>query len=463
MSYFKFKENDLFVNTIEAYPDVKFYIQNGTIYIDNQAYISGTTGRALNMVGDNINGVPRNYISLYQYNINRNTINLDDDRGRIYPWVVKDSNKTSFKSLTTDQYNTQFDYGGNQITSSYNLSASITRYYIRSSDICTNRLRDARPGPFGGPGPERRNPFYLYALRNVLNHYAYLSPHYAFSYYGGRFLCSDRAYGDEAGCIAAGACSDAAYSDEVSCTDAGETWTPNTWDYQTPEANLIDIPSIFYGNSIKKGSVNLKYYISGSLEAQASDIAYDGALVQVSGTTTGQVVGTVLYNEGFILLTSSVTINSQLIKYEDSTVTTSSWCRFGYGANDGNAIIASAESASFAIEFQGVNHIQTMTMLAEASIGQLNNSNNPTYLKNSEKSLEMISSGTYVYIEDKRILKNIVPADYTDIEPPMQKETYISKIALYDKDKNIIGYAKLATPVRKTEDRQFIFKLKLDI
>jgi hypothetical protein len=75
----------------------------------------------------------------------------------------------------------------------------------------------------------------------------------------------------------------------------------------------------------------------------------------------------------------------------------------------------------------------------------------------------MISSGTYVYIEDKRILKNIVPADYTDIEPPMQKETYISKIALYDKDKNIIGYAKLATPVRKTEDRQFIFKLKLDL
>ena len=45
----------------------------------------------------------------------------------------------------------------------------------------------------------------------------------------------------------------------------------------------------------------------------------------------------------------------------------------------------------------------------------------------------------------------------------MQKETYISKIALYDNDKNLIGFAKLATPVRKTEDRQFIFKLKLDL
>ena len=58
---------------------------------------------------------------------------------------------------------------------------------------------------------------------------------------------------------------------------------------------------------------------------------------------------------------------------------------------------------------------------------------------------------------------NVVPSDYTDVPPSMQKETYISKIALYDEHKNVIGYAKLATPVRKTEDREFIFKLKLDL
>jgi hypothetical protein len=28
---------------------------------------------------------------------------------------------------------------------------------------------------------------------------------------------------------------------------------------------------------------------------------------------------------------------------------------------------------------------------------------------------------------------------------------------------NVIGFAKMATPVRKTEDREFIFKLKLDL
>ena len=68
-----------------------------------------------------------------------------------------------------------------------------------------------------------------------------------------------------------------------------------------------------------------------------------------------------------------------------------------------------------------------------------------------------------MYEEVKRRLVNIVPSDYTDALPPMQKETYISKIALYDDQKNVVGYAKLATPVRKTEDREFIFKLKLDL
>ena len=72
MSYYKFKPNDLFVNTIEAYPDVKFYIQSGSVYINDEAYISGT-------YSDNITGVPRNYISLYEYNINR------DSGQRIYP------------------------------------------------------------------------------------------------------------------------------------------------------------------------------------------------------------------------------------------------------------------------------------------------------------------------------------------------------------------------------------------
>ena len=40
---------------------------------------------------------------------------------------------------------------------------------------------------------------------------------------------------------------------------------------------------------------------------------------------------------------------------------------------------------------------------------------------------------------------------------------YEYKVEYYDKDKNLIGYAKTAKPVRKTEDRQYTFKLKLDL
>ena len=43
-----------------------------------------------------------------------------------------------------------------------------------------------------------------------------------------------------------------------------------------------------------------------------------------------------------------------------------------------------------------------------------------------------------------------------------EKQTYISQIGLYDDDRNLLGIAKLATPVKKTEDREFTFKLKLD-
>ena len=77
--------------------------------------------------------------------------------------------------------------------------------------------------------------------------------------------------------------------------------------------NLINIPSIFYGSSIKKGSVRLDYYISGTLAATVQDKNFNGELIQVSGTAndlgadfgSASVAGVVLYNEGVIVLTGS--------------------------------------------------------------------------------------------------------------------------------------------------------------
>jgi hypothetical protein len=68
------------------------------------------------------------------------------------------------------------------------------------------------------------------------------------------------------------------------------------------------------------------------------------------------------------------------------------------------------------------------------------------------------------YKESAKIrIKNTVSSSYPDPTGSFEKQTFISKIGIYDKDKNLIGVAKVANPVKKTEDREFTFKLKLDI
>ena len=64
MSYYELKDNDVFINTIEAYPNYKFYVNSGSIYINDQQAISGA-------YSDNILGVPEGYVSLFEYNIDR--------------------------------------------------------------------------------------------------------------------------------------------------------------------------------------------------------------------------------------------------------------------------------------------------------------------------------------------------------------------------------------------------------
>ena len=58
---------------------------------------------------------------------------------------------------------------------------------------------------------------------------------------------------------------------------------------------------------------------------------------------------------------------------------------------------------------------------------------------------------------------NATDTELVDYVPEQVKETYISKVAIYDEKKNLIGIAKLANPVRKTPDRSYLFKLKLDL
>ena len=406
MPYYKFHEDDLFINTIRNEPQYSFYIYSGSVYIGGVPHLTGTKASNSN---PNIHGVPNGFISLYEYNIDR--LNAE----RIYPFVYKDGKRNSFKTISKIDYDTQY-LPGDIVTSSYNMSASISRIFVNTVGTA-----------------ERRR---INALRNTLNHYAYLSPHYEYS--------------------------------------------SSLGDKSTQEINLISIPSVFYGSKMEKGTVKLDFYISGTLAARIEDTRKNGELVQTVGLNSsdiGKVAGVVLYNEGFILLTGSYNISDDSVTYPYDNFIPSNqanvpkWIHWGFGANDGNSAVFTSQTtsitSSFLLEYSGNVETQTLTMLAQANYGELNYTNNPTSYSSSVSNKIDIAYATtgskYQYVEKPIKIRNVVSSSYTDQDAPYRKTVYISKVGIYDKDKNLIGIAKLANPVRKTEDADFTFKIKLDI
>ena len=102
-------------------------------------------------------------------------------------------------------------------------------------------------------------------------------------------------------------------------------------DLEGAEMSLISIPSIFYGSSIRKGSVQLNYYITGTLVARLEDERRNGELIETYNSShLGKIAGIALYNEGFIILTGSDDIaNGSVDYYEgDGSTMVSSWVHF---------------------------------------------------------------------------------------------------------------------------------------
>ena len=395
MALFKFHDDDIFINTIEAYPEFRFMVHSGAVVIDNVPDMSGS-----NLA--NIHDTARGHVSLFQRNIDRHTIQKQHAR------ILKAGYRHSLKIYTEAQHNVWFNYDGQFITSSYNHSASISRNYFDSD---TNRL-------------------HLRAIKNSLNENKIFSPHYAYK--------------------------------------------NSSRDLQAVDVNLVSVPSIFYGQQIKKGTACLKFYITGSLVGELKDEKKNGELIQVGpvgSPYSGSVAGVVLYEQGVFVLTGAWPLNYDLVDYEGdgSANNNPKWTYFGAytnspaSINSGNGVPASALESSFTIDYQGITQKQTMMMMAHARAGDMNHSNNPTYKDTSHPNLTAFKSSSFQYIEPEIPIKNITHTPLTDQVPQFEKETYITKVALYDEKKNLIGVAKVAVPVRKTESRQYTFKLKLDI
>tara|TARA_R100000008_G_C3491859_1_gene119127 strand:- start:171 stop:638 length:468 start_codon:yes stop_codon:yes gene_type:complete len=151
-----------------------------------------------------------------------------------------------------------------------------------------------------------------------------------------------------------------------------------------------------------------------------------------------------------------------------------SWLHFGIGCNDGTDLSdvgsdglvgSTVSSASFGLSFEGTNYVQTVTMMAHAPRAELNHSNNPTFVSYDSYKMKTIpiSSSTFYRQRDDVDIKNTVSSSFAEPTGSFQKQTYISKIGIYDENKNLIAVANLATPVKKTEERELTFKLKFDI
>jgi len=231
-------------------------------------------------------------------------------------------------------------------------------------------------------------------------------------------------------------------------------------DKSTQVLNLISIPKIFYNQGIRKGSVSLGFYISGTQIGLLRDTYKNKNLIQVSGSNSGSVAGVVLYNEGFICLTGTWDINSQTYKFDTGIAQTPKWSLFGAGCRDGLTTSDVTPSASFELTFEGIEHQHNLTLFCEAPKGQLNYSNNPTFSDFNSSSFTPLT-GSWGFIEPKQPTKNIISSSFYNYSEQFSDTTYITKINIYDQDKNLIMVSTLARPIKKKADQDFTFKVKM--
>jgi len=464
MSYiFKFKDSDKVVNYVNTFPDVSYYFYKGNSYLNNKYNLSGA-------FTSSVDGVPPGWVALTQMNVDRDayidfptardnfeagTSNVSDPfrqavdlqvsptdyyhtdsfNPKINSFMVKGGTHLSFKTVSTLEFDSYFNMG-DAMTGSYVLSGTVEKLYWNS--VTPRYSKSSLVGLTSITGSVSR----LMALGTTLDYYQKWSPHFVVSSSAyNRDLTSSVFFGDEG----PGAC----------------------------EVGMLGIPAILYGDSIKKGSIDLRFFVTGTMIAQLKDENRDGALVQVGPADTpysGNVAGVALYNEGFIVLTGSWDLTANATLYgpthtEDYGTANNypSWVNFAQMiSSSATGVPVLAEDSACQLDFKAVHEIPVLTLFANAPKNLLNHSNNTTYRDYNSTLLSATGSTSYVQAKDATI-KNIVSSSYNDPTASFQKVTYISKIGIYDDQMNLLGIAKVAKPVKKLEERDLTFKLKLDL
>ena len=115
MSHKEFGPNDIFINRVKMHPEWDFFIYNSEVYINNSQNISGSHSA-------NYKGVPPGFLSLYEYNLDRN------DKG-VHPFLEKNSDykirfRKDLKNMTgeTKAGSLPFNAFSTSIASNYQMS-----------------------------------------------------------------------------------------------------------------------------------------------------------------------------------------------------------------------------------------------------------------------------------------------------------------------------------------------------
>ena len=236
------------------------------------------------------------------------------------------------------------------------------------------------------------------------------------------------------------------------------------------DLTILEIPRLFVGSSIKKGSIQLEFYFTGTLLSKIDDSRMNGDLIIsdtaasyapsfISGST---VIGSVLYDEGILLLNSTGSLTEWSIADRTTYIGGDHipmWTDFGVYTGDATV----DEKFTYRLKFKGVNKVPTLTMFCYAPKFHLNNSVNPTFISR-DASFTTSSTNAKSFVENEFMdIKNLASSSYAGVTSSFEKITRISKIGIYNEDKKLIGIAKLANPLIKKEEQDYTFKIKLDL
>lgn len=426
----QFEKNDLFYNTIAASPNYKITFYNGDVSVNDQ--ISEGT----NKVSSSINLFEK--INTYTASYNENFI------------------KNNFVYSGSYEVNGTLSYNP---TVNRNLIYKVGTYF---SQNYTNYLTIKK----------------ISSLRNYFNKY-YLD--------NGSSIFSDYLAND-------------GVPQFLSQKNVTYSPGPNPTYFIQPNKsiNLIEIPQAFYGIKIEPGSLKLKIYVTGTLVAEASDLYKNSKIIQTTSSYNSSLVGTeigmIMYDEGVLLLTGSSNLAATTEPYIQpvsgylsavSQTDNIKWIHFGSHKRTSTTTTTPIVSASFEINFKGSTEVNTITMFCSAEKNKMTWSSNRTFISGgqtntlilgqtssitvnttqytgSSSSIFIPSNGQY-FENDKILIKNTISSSFTNYSAPYEPQVFISEIAIYNEEGDMIAIAKLANPVRKTQDMDYTFKLKLDM